>query len=92
MDSVSISTFFIFFFFQAEDGIRYSSVTGVQTCALPISDKNNNKVEIKRMEKTINVPTGYVRYLLSQVEKQGYNLDELLAIVGIDPTEIEQRT
>src|SRR5882762_11625698 len=26
-----------FFFFQAEDGIRYSSVTGVQTCALPIS-------------------------------------------------------
>src|SRR5207237_5923861 len=23
--------------FQAEDGIRYSSVTGVQTCALPIS-------------------------------------------------------
>src|SRR5207237_6505881 len=26
-----------FFFFQAEDGIRASSVTGVQTCALPIS-------------------------------------------------------
>src|SRR5207237_4620563 len=24
------------FFFQAEDGIRDSSVTGVQTCALPI--------------------------------------------------------
>src|SRR5260370_11255064 len=28
---------FYFFFFQAEDGIRDSSVTGVQTCALPIS-------------------------------------------------------
>src|SRR5260370_42651487 len=28
---------FFFFFFQAEDGIRDSSVTGVQTCALPIS-------------------------------------------------------
>src|SRR5690606_40032402 len=27
-----------FFFFQAEDGIRYFHVTGVQTCALPISD------------------------------------------------------
>src|SRR5258708_17816972 len=26
-----------FFFFQAEDGIRDSSVTGVQTCPLPIS-------------------------------------------------------
>src|SRR5438552_8651865 len=28
---------FIFFFFQAEDGIRDDLVTGVQTCALPIS-------------------------------------------------------
>src|SRR6266516_4660192 len=27
---------FVFFFFQAEDGIRYRTVTGVQTCALPI--------------------------------------------------------
>src|SRR5437868_12593082 len=28
---------FFFFFFQAEDGIRDRNVTGVQTCALPIS-------------------------------------------------------
>src|SRR5205823_14730317 len=28
---------FFFFFFQAEDGIRDKLVTGVQTCALPIS-------------------------------------------------------
>src|SRR6266540_6649294 len=28
---------FFFFFFQAEDGIRDRDVTGVQTCALPIS-------------------------------------------------------
>src|SRR5258707_10404407 len=28
---------FFFFFFQAEDGIRDIGVTGVQTCALPIS-------------------------------------------------------
>src|ERR1039457_7334590 len=27
---------FLFFFFQAEDGIRDYKVTGVQTCALPI--------------------------------------------------------
>src|SRR2546427_2183466 len=27
---------FFFFFFQAEDGIRDLTVTGVQTCALPI--------------------------------------------------------
>src|SRR5438128_9815988 len=28
----------LFFFFQAEDGIRDATVTGVQTCALPISE------------------------------------------------------
>src|SRR2546426_8229868 len=33
----SVICFFIFFFFQAEDGIRDYKVTGVQTCALPIS-------------------------------------------------------
>src|SRR2546430_4985177 len=29
------------FFFQAEDGIRYLTVTGVQTCALPIFHKTS---------------------------------------------------
>src|SRR5699024_1000999 len=29
--------YYSFFFFQAEDGIRDRNVTGVQTCALPIS-------------------------------------------------------
>src|SRR5207247_7245912 len=29
-------SFYLFFFFQAEDGIRDPLVTGVQTCALPI--------------------------------------------------------
>src|SRR2546422_1634916 len=31
-----------FFFFQAEDGIRDVAVTGVQTCALPISRQGKN--------------------------------------------------
>src|SRR5260363_455679 len=35
--TVDIFTFYVFFFFQAEDGIRDDLVTGVQTCALPIS-------------------------------------------------------
>src|SRR2546430_9713895 len=34
---VSLNIVFLFFFFQAEDGIRDLTVTGVQTCALPIS-------------------------------------------------------
>src|SRR5690606_40408754 len=35
--SMILSTPPYFFFFQAEDGIRDFHVTGVQTCALPIS-------------------------------------------------------
>src|SRR5690348_18095756 len=37
----------MFFFFQAEDGIRDGRVTGVQTCALPISlrkEKDMNRI------------------------------------------------
>src|SRR5437762_8359045 len=37
MQYLSFIISFYFFFFQAEDGIRDTSVTGVQTCALPIS-------------------------------------------------------
>src|SRR3954449_9482258 len=33
--------FCFFFFFQAEDGIRDESVTGVQTCALPIRSEEH---------------------------------------------------
>src|SRR2546425_3329012 len=35
--SFSVCALSFFFFFQAEDGIRDKLVTGVQTCALPIS-------------------------------------------------------
>src|SRR3712207_7666358 len=35
--SILAVMFFFVFFFQAEDGIRDIGVTGVQTCALPIS-------------------------------------------------------
>src|SRR2546429_9040103 len=36
----------LFFFFQAEDGIRDVAVTGVQTCALPISVEGEHEVQI----------------------------------------------
>src|SRR2546430_5644062 len=35
----------VFFFFQAEDGIRDLTVTGVQTCALPILEPRGRLVE-----------------------------------------------
>src|SRR6266508_4913679 len=37
-----------FFFFQAEDGIRAGHVTGVQTCALPISPDRTG-IQAKRL-------------------------------------------
>src|SRR5216684_7338001 len=41
---------FLFFFFQAEDGIRDVAVTGVQTCALPIFDGSEWRSPFTRME------------------------------------------
>src|SRR5687768_17831211 len=38
--------FSFFFFFQAEDGIRDVAVTGVQTCALPISSGSDIAVRL----------------------------------------------
>src|SRR2546425_9774991 len=39
-----------FFFFQAEDGIRDKLVTGVQTCALPISRPLRSAAALRRRE------------------------------------------
>src|SRR5215467_14698899 len=41
---------FFFFFFQAEDGIRDYKVTGVQTCALPISDAFSRPSKLRLLE------------------------------------------
>src|SRR2546430_7530326 len=40
----------LIFFFQAEDGIRDLTVTGVQTCALPISPK-----DLRRLGAGVNL-------------------------------------
>src|SRR5437763_8038332 len=42
--------FLSFFFFQAEDGIRDTSVTGVQTCALPIYARGCHRPRHRRGE------------------------------------------
>src|SRR5699024_2815411 len=45
----------VFFFFQAEDGIRDRNVTGVQTCALPISKEQMETVKTMRQRLTASV-------------------------------------
>src|SRR5437762_13817266 len=45
------------FFFQAEDGIRDTSVTGVQTCALPISRRcNMATISCPHCSKVLDLP------------------------------------
>src|SRR2546422_6142166 len=50
---------YFFFFFQAEDGIRDVAVTGVQTCALPISldrDRRRRRAAIGRLRRVAGCP------------------------------------
>src|SRR5438046_3580062 len=51
-----MSSVFSLFFFQAEDGIRDWSVTGVQTCALPISGTGPDGVSINPNLSQDNIP------------------------------------
>src|SRR5256884_5943161 len=46
-----------FFFFQAEDGIRDVAVTGVQTCALPISFiiRNADRSQLEKAAKDLGI-------------------------------------
>src|SRR5207248_5973108 len=45
------------FFFQAEDGIRDRTVTGVQTCALPIFTLRNDGSDFRKVSPLGLVPT-----------------------------------
>src|SRR5699024_11453438 len=44
------------FFFQAEDGIRDRNVTGVQTCALPISELRTARSESPQPQLRLLIP------------------------------------
>src|SRR3712207_7143898 len=65
-----------FFFFQAEDGIRDIGVTGVQTCALPISGMNTDagtlapETVLARLTVTPPGPAGPVRWTVPVVFSQ----------------------
>src|SRR4051794_41314878 len=67
---------FVFFFFQAEDGIRDGRVTGVQTCALPIfglgicgATKTKHREECQNHKQTATI------WLRSEERRVGKSVD-----------------
>src|SRR5688572_21639426 len=61
-----MDSFCFFFFFQAEDGIRDLTVTGVQTCALPISGV---RAEAERILLEADFGVAATEEILAQVER-----------------------
>src|SRR5688572_26613946 len=60
--------FGFFFFFQAEDGIRDLTVTGVQTCALPISDGNGRDLFVRSLYGgQVSLMVGFTATMVSLV-------------------------
>src|SRR5438105_14034755 len=55
------------FFFQAEDGIRDPLVTGVQTCALPISCARSGRIKSGMLRNFLNC--GRWDYIFSAIKK-----------------------
>src|ERR1017187_10860755 len=70
----SVSGFCWLFFFQAEDGIRDTSVTGVQTCALPIWKTLRNHLST---EPTFPLKSHLLALLMTNLALCGYVMNFL---------------
>src|SRR2546430_9932020 len=77
-----------FFFFQAEDGIRDLTVTGVQTCALPIY---LGPIIYPRTPAEGAESGKFQAVLATKSELVRNELRKALVATGISPKEIEQR-
>src|SRR5437667_1654952 len=82
---ISVSFFCVlFFFFQAEDGIRDRDVTGVQTCALPISSDTTYREALDHYLRLQKSPTkessaklvGSPNELLSESKQEKLSLSQ----------------
>src|SRR6267143_2494888 len=63
------------FFFQAEDGIRDGTVTGVQTCALPISTRCDAMKKIEAIIKPFKLDD--VKEALTEIGVIGMTVTEV---------------
>src|SRR2546430_4512499 len=85
---------FFCFFFQAEDGIRDLTVTGVQTCALPILgveelhvlDVDREGHPVAGLDRGLGLDAGHA---LTGLHRRGLVLVE--GTLGYDPVRSEER-
>src|SRR5215213_10754994 len=75
---------FFFFFFQAEDGIRDWSVTGVQTCALPISIDDATRLAYAEVlpDEKATTAIGFLRRAVEFYHRHGMAVQELITDNG----------
>src|SRR2546430_8611696 len=73
-----ISVSYFVFFFQAEDGIRDLTVTGVQTCALPIYEYYGELAHM--LSISVDAPASITKEVLESGNK--YGRDVLLGNLG----------
>src|SRR2546430_3348263 len=71
-----------FFFFQAEDGIRDLTVTGVQTCALPILFTDHLEHRLLAGADALLMPSLYEPCGLTQMRAQRYGAVPVARRVG----------
>src|SRR2546425_3647265 len=82
---------YCFFFFQAEDGIRDKLVTGVQTCALPISYILEGALKFAIDGKEIVVRAGEVLCIPSMMPHEAWALEDTVDLDVFDPPRSEER-
>src|SRR2546421_12449467 len=91
-----MSVFALFFFFQAEDGIRDLIVTGVQTCALPISLREVlpalRHPEVLRYFVLSSHYRGPINYSLDQLEQADAALGRIYTALRDVPAAAAVRT
>src|SRR2546430_17483146 len=78
------------FFFQAEDGIRDLTVTGVQTCALPICQGNDRSSAHSNRRGTWGLSGGSTRRAPGRTLGQ-QALDQARVVAGLDERSGERR-
>src|SRR5205085_5770983 len=82
----------LFFFFQAEDGIRDLTVTGVQTCALPILTTAQAQAFMIADNRLTEISSWDARLLAEQLKDLSlHGLDFNIEVIGFEMGEIDLR-